>query len=440
MRTACLLACAAVLALSHPALALTPAETAQWREDLRFMAETLPATHKNLYHSISPAAFASEVRALDDQLPSLSRAEVIVGLERIVASIGDGHTNIYPTRDPRIGFHTLPVRFTWFEDGLYVRAARPEARRWLGARVVRIGDRSVAEAEAEVESLVGHENAGGARYWGQYLLAMPEVLAALRITDAPGEVPLTLATAAGQERVVLRPDSPVDIMTGDISTLYYLQPGWLDVREASGAPTPPWLRDLSAPFRLEHVGDLLYARINTVQNAPGETLAQFASRLKAEIAATRPAKLAIDLRQNRGGDGTLIPPLIRAIIQSESIDQPGRLFVLIGPATFSAAQMLTDAFETYTNATFVGEPSGSKGNAYGDSRKIVLPNSGITVRASIYYWQDWHPADRRDATNPQVKAPLTFDAYRRGIDPGLAAIEAAAPDKPKPPRAPTAPG
>src|SRR6185503_8244821 len=108
------------------------------------------------------------------------------------------------------------------------------------------------------------------------------------------------------------------------------------------------------------------ARINTVQNAPGETLAQFASRLKAEIAATRPAKLAIDLRQNRGGDGTLIPPLIRAIIQSESIDQRGRLFVLIGPATFSAAQMLTDAFETYTKATFVGEPSGSKGNAYGD--------------------------------------------------------------------------
>jgi len=30
--------------------------------------------------------------------------------------------------------------------------------------------------------------------------------------------------------------------------------------------------------------------------------------------------------------------------------------------------------------------------------KIVLPNSGITVRVAIYYWQDWHPMDQRDAT------------------------------------------
>jgi len=36
--------------------------------------------------------------------------------------------------------------------------------------------------------------------------------------------------------------------------------------------------------------------------------------------------------------------------------------------------------------------------AYGDSRKIVLPNSGITVRVAILpYWQDWHPTDQRDA-------------------------------------------
>ena len=436
MRTAGWRACAAFLAWSGPALALTPVETAQWREDLRFMAEKLPATHKNLYHAISPAMFASEVKALDDQLPSLSRAEVIVGLERIVASVGDGHTNVYPTRDPRIGFHTLPVRFTYFDGALYVRAVRPEARRWLGARVVRIGDRSVEEAEAAVDSLIGHENAGGARYWGQYLLAMPEVLAALHIAKTPDQVRLTLATAHGEETAVLRQDGPVEVISGDISTLFYLEPGWTDVRQVSGAPTPPWLRDLSAPFRLEHVGDLLYVRINTVQNSPTETLAQFAARLKAEIAATHPAKLAIDLRQNRGGDGTLIPPLIRAVIQSESVDQPGRLFVLTGPATFSAAQMLTDAFETYTKATFVGEPTGSKGNAYGDSRKIILPNSGITVRAAIYYWQDWHPADRRDATHPELKAPLTFDDYRKGIDPGLAAIAAVTPGERKTPREP----
>ena len=67
------------------------------------------------------------VAALDAKIPSLERHEVIVEMARIVAAVGDGHTNIYPTRDPKIGFHTLPVAFTFFGDELYVRAAHEVA-------------------------------------------------------------------------------------------------------------------------------------------------------------------------------------------------------------------------------------------------------------------------------------------------------------------------
>ena len=37
----------------------------------------------------------------------------------------------------------------------------------------------------------------------------------------------------------------------------------------------------------------------------------------------------------------------------------GRLLVLIGGSTFSAAQTLVNQLERYTDACFVGEPSGS---------------------------------------------------------------------------------
>ena len=212
-------------------------------------------------------------------------------------------------------------------------------------------------------------------------------------------------------------------MTGDTATLFNRREGWIDVRDLSGRPDPLWLRGSGDAFHFELAGNLLYVQINRVGDKTDETLAHFAGRVRDEIAATKPEKVAIDLRLNRGGDGTLIVPVIRALIQSMSIDRKGRLFAIIGPATFSAAQMFADALEKYTNVTFVGEPTGSKGNTYGDSRKIVLPNSGITVRASIYYWQDWHPMDRRDATIPQIPAPLTFDAYSNNIDPALEVIE-----------------
>jgi hypothetical protein len=216
--------------------------------------------------------------------------------------------------------------------------------------------------------------------------------------------------------------APVAVMSGDISTLFYRREGWFDVRDSHPGPDPLWLRQINTPFHFEHVGDLLYVQINTVGDGNDETLAHFAQRLHDELAATRPDKVAIDLRQNRGGNSTLIPPLIRAIIQSERIDRPGHLFGIIGPATFSAAQNLTDALEKYTNILFAGEPTGSRGNAFGDSRKIVLPNSDVTVRVAIYYWQDWHPMDKRDATVPRIVAPLTFQDYKLKIDPALEAV------------------
>lgn len=401
---------------------MSPAETAAWRQDLHYMATEMQTQHKSLYHSISQQRFAAMVAILDRQIPSLTRAQVIVAMSQIVAAVGDGHTNIYPTRDPKIGFHTLPVEFTYFGDQLYIRAAAADERPLLGARVLRIGSLSAEDAYAAVKTMIGHENEGGAHYWAEYLLAMPEVLEALHITSTVEDVPLTLVTDRGVVTVTLHPSFPVAMMSGDISTLFYRQSGWIDVRDLELGPDPLWLRDIDKPFHFELDGKLLYVQINQVNDAPDETLAHFAQRLHDEIASVKPDKVVIDLRQNRGGNGTLIVPLIRSIIQSESIDRRGHLFCIIGPATFSAAQMLTDALEKYTNVIFVGEPTASRGNAFGDSRRIILPNSGITVRVAIYYWQDWLPTDTRNATIPQIPAPLTLQAYSHKADPALDAV------------------
>ena len=40
-------------------------EAQAWRDDLRFMAQAMEQTHKNLFHAISRDAFAGMVNALD---------------------------------------------------------------------------------------------------------------------------------------------------------------------------------------------------------------------------------------------------------------------------------------------------------------------------------------------------------------------------------------
>ena len=84
--------------------------------------------------------------------------------------------------------------------------------------------------------------------------------------------------------------------------------------------------------------------------------------------------------------------------------------------------MLLNGFEEFTYAMFVGEKGGSSPTHFGDSKKINLENSGITLRVSKLYWPSWLSGEFRDANNPHIDAGPTSEAFYAGRDPALEAI------------------
>jgi len=90
-----------------------------------------------------------------------------------------------------------------------------------------------------------------------------------------------------------------------------------------------------------------------------ESLARFTARLMSFIDANPVARLVIDMRWNNGGNTASGQPLLLSLIGNAKVNQRGRLFVIIGRRTLSAAQNMSTYFERYTNAIFVGEPTGS---------------------------------------------------------------------------------
>lgn len=425
-----MLLCAGVI--SHAAYAQSGQKTAsavdkaqaeKWREDLRYMAEQLPKTHNNLFHTMTREQFETAVRKLDERIPQLARHQIIVEMARIVAMVGDGHTNIALTRDPQIGFRSLPVKLYLFADGLFVRAARREHSDLLGARVIKIGNAPVEEATARVRDIIGRDNEMDVKFFAPHLLTMPEILNALGLAENMEAIPFTVEQGGKRREVLLKAEGPADLIPPDTDTTWLPKQGWVDMRDAANAATPLWLKDPANKFWFEYLKEsqTLYVQLNQVADKDTETLADFAERLFAFAAANPVEKLILDLRLNRGGNGTLLRPFEIGLIKSK-LDQPGKLFTIIGRSTWSAAQFLLNHLEKYTNTLFVGEPSGSKGNVYGDSRKITLPKSGITVRASVYYWQDWNPWDTRLWTAPHLTAELTSEDYRANVDPALKAI------------------
>ena len=406
----------------HASSVVDKVEAEKWREDLRYMAEEMPRQHRNLFHTMTREQFEGAVKKLNERIPSLSRDQIIVELMRIVAMVSDGHTNIAPTRDPKIGFRTFPIKLYFFKDGLYVRAATREHAGIIGARLVKIGNASVEQAYAATREIIGRDNEMDVKFFAPHLLVMPEVLQALGLIDDMEKAAFTVENQRKQQVVQLNPVGLAEMMPPDTDLSWMPKAGWVDAR---GTPSPDilWLRDPQNKFWYEYLPDskTVYVQLNQVGNKDDETLEAFSKRLFAFVEANGVEKLVLDLRLNRGGNGELNRPLVLGIIKSNKIDQRGKLFTLIGRSTWSAAQFLVNELEKYSNTVFVGEPTGGKINSYGDSRRITLPNSGITVRVSTLWHQRADERDKRQWTAPGIAADLTFADYRANNDPALKA-------------------
>jgi hypothetical protein len=419
--------CLALACLLVPARASTQstvlldsAGVRAWREDLAVLRSEMPARHANLFHTISRAQFDSALSSIEGRLPSLARHQVIVELQRLAASIGDGHTNVGPWRDSLIGFHTLPVRLYWFEEGLIVRAADSAHRDLIGARVVEIGSLSADSAVARVRPLISRDNEMGIRAFTPMFLGMPEVVHAAGIVPDPRRVRLVVEQERARRTVTLEPAGHFPMLTGEADRSWVTPAGWVDARE--WAAPPLWLKDPLNRYWFEYLpgGRALFVQVNTIQHKPADSLRVFMARAIAAGDSAGAERLVLDLRLNGGGDGTLNRFILLPLIKSR-YDVPGRLYVLTGRRTWSAAQMLVTELRKYTTAVFVGEPSASKGNHYGDSYRIVMPNSRVTVRVSTLWHQYLDTRDKRPLIAPAIPAPLTFAAYAAGRDPALEA-------------------
>jgi hypothetical protein len=409
---------------------------AQWQQDVQSLAEQLPKLHRQAFHKVSQQAFDSAVAELHAQVPQLSDHEVIVGMTRLVAMIGDGHTRLTlpqdgaiaystahtgtpPPADSSLYFNHLPVKLTLFDDGLFIKETTPELTHLIGAQVMQIGTMT-AEAALEKVRLVAHyDNEMGFKLLGPTFLVVPEFLAALGITADAALVPLKLKTRAGTaEDVELAPVS------------LFRQVYFLDAHQALGIAPPlsEWNKKDNYWMQVLEEEKTLYIQVNEINNKYEESLAAFFTRVERIVEGLQLQKLVLDLRYNAGGNGYLNRSLVLALSRSERINQFGRLYTLIGRETFSAAQMLANDLEYYTNTLFVGEPSGSSPSAYGDSRKMQLPNSNITIRASTVYWRDWNVNEKRPWTAPDMPVSYTSADYLAGKDPALEAVLRRTPD------------
>lgn len=418
---------AVFLTATGQAFAQKAMSTQQWQEDLRYLENVITVERSNLFHVVTQEEFEAAVNELHGKIPTLQHHEIIVGFARLVAMFRIGHTNlpILPWRrnhDSRIGFHRFPLLVYLFPDGVYVRSATEKYREAVGGRVVRLGNLPIEEALEAIRPVVPWENEQYFRSTVPYYLSCPEVLHASGVIDDMQRAPLVIEKD-GKEQTIWLEAEPAGRFPGDYGTI---RPGdgWVDARQFATEPTPLWLKNLGRNFYYEYLTDskTIYVRHSQVRDESDETIRAFFEKVFQFVDENDVEKLVLDLRLNGGGNNFLNRPIIVGLIQARKINQPGRLFTIIGRRTFSACQNLVNELEKYTETIFVGEPTSENVNFYGDTVQKTLPNSGLNVRLSHLWWQNLDPRDTRQWTAPQIAVDMTFDDYRNNRDPVMEAI------------------
>ncbi|MEP6893072.1 MAG: hypothetical protein ABI927_04755 [Gaiellaceae bacterium] len=411
--TAVLAISCSVGAASEKAVKVTAQAAKEWRVDLDFLLSEMQRIHPNPFHSVRRADFLAAAQRLSRQIPGLTRDQVIVEFARLIAMIGEGHTQLGMSWDERIGFGVYPFRLYLFDDGLFVRATTPELQEFAGSRIVKIGKLSPPEAIAAVTPITQRDNEMTLKDVVPNLLVIPEVLFVLGVCDRSDGCTFVVEQPGGRRSTV------------ELHRLGFgARPTWVRANEKSPVPLPLYLRHRDKNFWFEYLSDsqTLYVQYNAAADSAEETVKAFAERAFRFADEHPVAKLIMDLRLNNGGDNTLNAPLVDGIRSRAEIDQPGRLFAIIGRLTFSAAMNCAMDLEKHTRVTFVGEPTGSRPNQYGDATDIVLPHSGITVRVSTRYWEDGGPSDRRAWIAPAISVGLSSDDFRNNRDPVMEKI------------------
>jgi hypothetical protein len=392
-----------------------PAVSSAAQDDVRALAAEMERVHPDLFHTTPRAEFRRAVDELVAHIPTLDRDSALVEIMRLAALPGprDGHTGLFPLHpDHARPLHLYPLRLWSFPDGLYVVAA-PGREDLVGSRLVGIDRTPVVELVEKVRPLVSRDNDTN------LLVRLPEYVVTAEVLHGLG---VTADASGARFQLIGRDGRPLDAQLTPLTAAEYVTAAIGSQHQLWRPPDPPgvrtplWLRHSARTqwFQALDRGRVLYVAYTMTTDATYT----FARNLLKRARRPGIRRVIVDVRLNGGGDNTTYSALLGALA-NRVVNRPGRLVVLAGRATYSAAGNFVAEVEASTRARFVGEPPGGSPHNYGDATQVALPSLGWTVNVATTFQATTGRQDDRLALPVDVPVGLSAADYFAGRDPVL---------------------
>src|SRR3954453_11898328 len=385
---------------------------AGWRADIRQLVADATRLNPDL-DGATALRLTREADRLAAQAPQLDADQLMTGvmhLSTLIPATGrDGHTGVFVWGRGNRPVHSLPLRWWFFRDGLVVED-QLGGRDLVGARVVAVEGRPLAEVVRLVDPLVPHDNPTTVQLLRPRFLLTPEVLHGVGVLHRVGPVRLDLVTAAGDHRTVTVAPGPIARYNGWAGS-YGLD--HVDRRRML------FLTNMDRVLWHRLVGRALYVAYNRVEPIDDAELASIRRLARSD----RVDRIVVDVRHNFGGEVDEDAPLLDVLTGAGVRNKP--LFLLTGRNTFSAGVLFAAKLADQRAVVVVGEPTGGAPTAYGNSEDVRLVHSGLVVSVATTTESALGSGDGRTAVTPDVDVVLSSADYFADRDPVLAAALAA---------------
>ena len=393
--------------------------SSQWQEDLRFLQNTVHEDYPFLFKKTTAAAFDEAIAEFDKAIPQMQDHEVLVGFSKIIGMFKYGHTRVSYSEGP-VQYHELPIYTHYYKDGIYIHGAHKAYESIVGAKILEVEGKPIANVLEAIYPVVPAENEQFFKAYGGNDLLVPEVLHAQGVTETlKNKITFKVEKEGKTFTTEVTAGEPQNghLAYGEVKP----DTDWVGARDQSNSPY--YLKNLDKIYYFEYLPEhkAVYVRHSQIQDDPDENIPAFYERLFDFVENNDVERLILDVRLNGGGNNYKNKPIVTGIIKSQKINQTGKFFVIIGRRTFSACQNLVNELDNYTNAIFVGEPTGENINFYGDNRRVELPNSKLAIYLSFAWWQDKPQWENADYTVPHLAVEPTFEDYSANEDPVLEA-------------------
>ncbi|MEM7104755.1 MAG: hypothetical protein AAF502_16580 [Bacteroidota bacterium] len=382
---------------------------ANWLEDLDHLKGLISTEHVRPFWQSNESDFEKLFESVrnDFSQKTLSKQEKVIAFMQLVAFIRDGHTAISSgDRYRLLGY--LPFTAAWFGNDLHIIRTTASLKPALGSKILAINGVTIQEVCEKLRRIVPHANESRFKKFSPNYLHLPGALFGLGITASPNKAMLLLEDEHGAR---------FHVEYTNMSPEVEEKTQFLDFLDDIDA-LPLYQTNADEAYWFDYIEEegILYFKYNRVTSMKAENVWAFAARLFNFIDQNQIDKFIVDIRDNGGGSSAFSAPFWHGIATNGKINQRGKLFVITGYKTFSAAINFASQLERNTKAIFVGEPPCDYLHSPGDNDEFKLPNSGTTVLLSKIFHEESFHKDHRSALVPELPINLTFNEYASGID------------------------